>query len=135
MSRRKFVLSVLTALYCGCLVALTFVPGAVADRSGWYWPFLAFLPVGALLVLVMGRRRWWAAIAFAVLGAAWIEAAQSIWMPVGYADVYDVIWASSGAVLGVILAVVIATPTRRSMRSHSVPRIVPQAGSREIPQD
>lgn len=135
MSRQKFVVSVLCALYFGCLVGLTFMPGGTANRTAWYWPFLAFIPVGVLLVLLMGRRRWWAAIAFAVLGAAWIEAAQSIWMPVGYADGYDVIWASSGAILGVVLAVLITTPHRRSMRTHEVPRIVPQAGNREIPQD
>lgn len=135
MSRQKFVVSVLCALYFGSLVGLTFMPGAAEHRAAWYWPFLAFIPVGILLVLLMGRRRWWAAIAFAVLGAAWIEAAQSIWMPAGYADGFDVIWASAGAILGVVLAVLITTPIRRSMRSHDVPRIVPQAGNREIPQD
>ena len=137
MSRRKFVVSVLSALYFGCLIGLTFLPGTSANRAAWYWPFLAFVPVGILLVLLMGRRRWWAAIAFAALGAAWIEAAQSIWMPVGYADGFDVIWATSGAVLGVIVAVAITTPSRRPLRSDMVPQtagqITPSAESRRSP--
>lgn len=135
MSFRRMILSVLAALYFGTLIGLTFVPGSAANRLAWYWPFLAFVPVGILLVLLLGRRRWWAAIGFGVLGAAWIEAAQSIWMPIGYAEGMDVVWASAGAILGVVAVVLITSPRRRSMRSHESPRMVPQAGSREIPQD
>ena len=123
------------ALYFGTIIGLTFVPGSAANRVFWFWPFATFVPVGILLLLLLGRRRWWAALAFSALGAAWVEAAQSIWMPVGYAEAIDVVWATSGAVAGIAIAFVLTSPRRRSMRPHEAPRIVPQAGSREITQD
>lgn len=135
MRARRYILTAIAAIYFGALVGLTFVPGSASNRTLWVWPFVAFVPVGILLVLLLGRRRWWAAIAFAVLGSAWIEAAQSIWMPLGYAEIIDVVWASSGAITGVAIAVVLTSPKFRSMRAHEPHRIVAQAGSREIPQD
>ena len=135
MRARRYILTATAAIYFGALVGLTFVPGSASNRSLWIWPFLAFVPVGILLVLLLGRRRWWAAIAFAVLGSAWIEAAQTVWMPVGYAEVLDIVWAGSGAVAGVAITVVLTSPRLRSMRAHESHRIVAQAGRREIPQD
>jgi hypothetical protein len=135
MRARRYLITGIAAIYFGALVGLTFVPGSASNRALWVWPFVAFVPVGILLVLLLGRRRWWAAIAFSVLGSAWIEAAQSVWMPVGYAEVIDVAWASSGATAGVLLVVVLTSPRLRSMRVHGSHRIVAQAASREIPQD
>jgi hypothetical protein len=135
MPWRRYLLSVIAALYFGAVVGLAFVPSPAANRTLWLWPFAAFVPVGILLLLLVGRRRWWAAIAFGVLGSTWIEAAQSVWMPVGYASSWDVVWASSGATAGVLVSVLLATPRRRSMRPHVSPRLVSQTGNREIPQD
>jgi hypothetical protein len=135
MRRRRFILSVVAALYFGAIVGMAFVPGSATNRADWYWPLAAFVPVGVLLLLLVGRRRWWAAMAFGMLGAAWIEAAQSVWMPVGYATAMDVVWGSAGATAGVLIALAATAPRRPSMRSHEPHRIVTQAGSREIPQD
>ena len=135
MRARRYLLTGIAAVYFGALIGLTFVPGSASNRTLWIWPFVAFVPVGIILVLLLGRRRWWAAIGFAVLGSAWIEAAQTVWMPVGYAELADIIWASSGAVAGVVIAVLVTSPRLRSMRAHESHRIVPQAGRREIPQD
>lgn len=135
MSRARLPLTVISALYFGGLIGLAFVPGSAANRASWAWPLGLFVPVGLLLVLLLGKHRWWAAMGFGVLGAAWVEAAQSIWMPAGYADAMDVVWASSGAILGVVVGAGILTAQRKSMRSHEVPSIVTQSGSREIPQD
>lgn len=135
MSARRYLLSGVAALYFGALIGLTFMTGSGSPRSWWYWPFILFVPVGVLLLLMFGRRRWWVAIGFGVLGAAWIEAAQVIWMPDGYASVVDLAWASAGVIVGVILALIVTIPHRKSMRSHESHRIVAQAGSREIPQD
>lgn len=128
-------MGVLAALYFCAVVGLAFVPGSAANRALWYWPFAAFVPVGILLLLLLGRRRWWAAIAFGMLGSVWIEAAQSVWMPVGYAEAIDVVWASAGASAGVLIAVAVLAQANRSMHSHDPHRILPQAGGREIPQD
>ena len=135
MRAKRYILTGVAAVYFGALVGLTFVPGSGAARVAWFWPFLAFVPVGLLLVLLLGRRRWWVAIGFAILGSAWIEAAQMIWMPDGYAELIDVVWASAGAVAGVLVAVMLTAPHRKSMRAHESHRIVGQAGRREIPQD
>ncbi|CAN5251650.1 hypothetical protein BH11ACT4_BH11ACT4_20900 [soil metagenome] len=135
MRRRQYILSGVSALYFGALVGMAFVPGSALNRSFWCWQLLAFLPVGTLLLLTMGRRRWWVAIGFGMLGAAWLEAAQSVWMPAGYADALDVVWGSAGVMAGVLLAHVASAPRRSQLRSHEPHRIVPQAGNREIPQD
>ena len=135
MRARRYILTAIAAIYFGALVGLTFVPGSASNRTLWIWPFVAFVPVGILLLLLLGRRRWWAAIAFAVLGSAWIEAAQTVWMPVGYAEVLDIVWAGSGAVAGVAITLILSSPRLRSMRAHESHRIVAQAGRREIPQD
>ncbi len=135
MSARRYLLTGLAALYFGTLIGLTFMPGSAAARASWFWPFVLFVPVGVLLLLMMGRRRWWVAVGFGVLGAAWIEAAQVIWMPDGYASVSDMVWASAGAVLGVILALVFSVSRSKTMRSHESHRMVAQASNREIPQD
>jgi glycopeptide antibiotics resistance protein len=128
------LLSVGAALYFGGLIALTFTPGSSALRDQWVWPVIAFVPVGIVLVLLMGRRRWWVALGFAVLGGAWIEAAQTIWMPAGYGEVGDVFWAAVGATIGVALALAFSSP-RRNRRTHEAPSRVAQASNREIPQD
>jgi len=135
MRARRYILTGVAAVYFGALVGLTFVPGSSANRQLWVWPFLAFVPVGILLVMLLGRRRWWAALGFAALGSAWIEAAQLVWMPLGYAEAIDVLWASLGAGAGVAVAFVLASPRLRSMRTHEAPRIVAHHGRREIPQD
>lgn len=135
MTRRRFLVSLVAALYFGALIGLAFVPDSAANRDMWFWPFAAFVPVGALLLLLFGRHRWWVALGFAVLGAAWLEAAQSIWMPVGYAKTSDVLWGSSGALLGLVATLLVTIPRRKSIRSHESHRIVTQGGNREIPQD
>lgn len=113
MRSRRLILTPVAALYFGALVGLAFVPGSAANRAFWLWPFAAFIPVGVLLVMLLGRRRWWAAIGFSVLGSAWLEAAQSIWMPVGYAEALDVAWATLGATVGVLVVLVLTSPAPR----------------------
>ncbi|MDO7882395.1 VanZ family protein [Salinibacterium soli] len=128
MFRRRHFLSVVAALYFGMLVALTFTPGSAAARESWALPLVLFIPVGLLLTLLMGRRRWWVAVGFGMLGAAWVEAAQTIWMPPGYASALDILCSSAGAVFGVLLGVVLLTVRQKSMHSHELPRIVTHPG-------
>jgi glycopeptide antibiotics resistance protein len=133
MSRARFALMVIAAVYFGGMIGLAFVPGSAANRASVVWPLVIFVPVGVLLVLLLGRRRWWSAVGFGALGAAWLEAAQSIWMPIGYADAWDVLWATSGVLIGVGGAVIGVTMVRKSMRAHESPRIVTQGGQKETP--
>jgi glycopeptide antibiotics resistance protein len=122
---------VVTGVYLGAVVVLAFVHWQQGAACPWYVDVLLFLPVGVLLTLLFGSRRWLIAVAFGVLGAAWIEAAQAIWMPEGYGRVEDSFWGALGVIAGVA-AVLVA---RRLMRSHGSLRIVTEGGRREIPQD
>jgi hypothetical protein len=122
---------VLTGAYLGGIVLLAFVPWRLGAECPWYLDVLFYVPVGILLTLLFGENRWLVAVAFGVLGAAWIEAAQDIWMPEGYGRVEDTIWGGIGVVAGIAGVVGIV----RFMRSHGSFRIVTEAGHREIPQD
>jgi glycopeptide antibiotics resistance protein len=122
---------VVAAIYLGMIVLLAFVPWRLGAECPWYLNVLFFLPVGVLFTVLFTPHRWLIAVAFGVLGAAWIEAAQAIWMPEGYGRVEDTFWGAIGVLAG-IASVVIAV---RFMRSHGSFRIVTEAGHREIPQD
>ena len=122
---------VLTGAYLGVVVVLAFIPWRYGAECPWYLDVLFFAPVGILLTLLFGRRRWLVAVAFGVLGAAWIEAAQAIWMPEGYGRVEDTLWGGFGVLLGIASVLVVL----KLMRSHGSFRIVTEAGTREIPQD
>lgn len=135
MSSRRYLTTGIAAVYFGALIGMTFMTGSGSPRAWWFWPFIFFIPVGVLLIMLMGPRRWWVALGFGVLGAAWIEAAQVIWMPEGYASVIDMLWGSAGVVVGVVLALLVALTQRNSIRSHESHRMMSQSGNREIPQD
>lgn len=129
-SSHKVVVAV-TASYLLVIVLLAFVPWKHGAECPWYLNLAFLVPVGALFTLVLGPRRWVFATAFGVVGVAWIEAAQAIWMPEGYGRLEDTLWGSVGVVigaLGVLLAV-------RLIRSHGSFRMMTEGGRREIPQD
>lgn len=135
MRLQRPLITLAAAVYLGAVVGLAFVPGSAANRQFWLWPFAAFLPVGILLTIVLGRRRWWAALGFSVLGSAWLEAAQSIWMPVGYAEPVDVAWSTLGAATGVFVALLVTTGAlpQVSGRSRSTDGRVSQHPGRPRP--
>ena len=122
---------VLTGTYLGVVVLLAFVHWKHGMACPWYLSVLFFVPVGILLTLLFGPRRWLVAIAFGVLGAAWIEAAQAISMPEGYGRVEDTFWGAIGVIAGVAVVLTVL----RLIRSHGSFRIMTEAGPREIPQD
>ena len=134
MTRSRLVTIVVAAVYFGALAMLTFVPVPESQaRSGWMWSFALFIPVGLLLVLLMGKRRWWAALGFGVLGAAWIEAAQTVWLP-HCANVADLVAGCAGVSVGVVAGAIVVG-AKESMRSHDALRMMSQSGNRELPQD
>jgi hypothetical protein len=129
VKRARPAIVAITLGYAALLAGLAFVHWNATGEHFWYWSVIGFVPLGLLLQLSLGPRRWWAAIGFGVLGAAWIEAAQAIWMPLGYGRVEDAAWGALGVLLGVVLGALVL----RSMRSHESFRIVAESGSREIP--
>ena len=134
MTSKRLVTSMVAAVYFGALVGLTFVPISASEaRNGWIWSFVLFIPVGLLLILLMGSRRWWAALGFGMLGAAWIEAAQTVWVP-ECAHVADLLAGCAGVTIGVVVAIIVVE-AKKSMRSHESHRMMSQSGNRELPQD
>lgn len=72
-----------------------------------------FVPVGLLFLLLLGRRRWWLALAGGVALTCAIEFTQ-LFLPGRFSDVRDILANSLGALLGVIVAMVIVAVLRRA---------------------
>jgi glycopeptide antibiotics resistance protein len=68
-----------------------------------------FAPIGLLLLLLLGRSRWWAAALAGPLLSLAIETAQ-LFIPGRVSDVRDLVSNSLGAVLGVVAGLVITWP-------------------------
>jgi glycopeptide antibiotics resistance protein len=72
-----------------------------------------FVPLGALLVLLLGVRRRWLVLAIAVALTCGIELAQGAWLPTRVSDPRDVVANSAGAALGIALVLTIRRLRRR----------------------
>ncbi|GAA1218615.1 VanZ family protein [Microbacterium maritypicum] len=68
---------------------------------------LVFVPVGILAFLLLPRRVWFLALLVGPVLSAAIETAQRVALPHRAATVNDVVANSTGAILGVALAVVV----------------------------
>lgn len=64
-----------------------------------------FIPVGLLVVVLAGARRWWLGPVGGALVSTVIELAQHFFLPERFATVNDVVANSLGALLGAGLAV------------------------------
>lgn len=101
MVRAHPILTCAAALYLAGLIAFTFLtPGGDEQPSPW-WTFLIFAVGGALLAMLSDPRRWWVALGFVWLAAAWVEAAQAVWGPDGRARLEDLALGVAGGALGV----------------------------------
>lgn len=143
MFRRHPILTAVTLGYLGVVCWLTLTPSMNADQSSWLWALyrmvrdyeptqwvtfdgvefvvnvLLFVPLGMLFLLVLGRRRWWAAILFGILGSCWIELAQYLWLPDRTADVRDVVSNGIGIVIGVVIAAVVSDPESPNAKARA----------------
>ena len=64
-----------------------------------------FVPVGLLVVLFAGPRRWWMGTLIGSVISCIIELGQLVFLPERFATVNDVIANSLGALLGTLIAV------------------------------
>ena len=71
-----------------------------------------FAPIGLLLVLLFGRRRWWAAALVCVAMTVFIESAQAF-IPSRVSDPRDLLANSIGALVGILIALPFAGRPRR----------------------
>ena len=77
-----------------------------------------FVPVGMFLLLLLGTRLWWAAVAVSFTLTAFIEAAQRH-VPGRVPDERDLLANAVGAVIGCLIALVLTLPAalrRRDVR-------------------
>lgn len=84
-----------------------------------------FVPVGVFMLLLFGSRFWWLAVAGGVALTSAIEIAQRS-IPGRVSDPRDVIANSTGAVIGVLIALVLTLPgtlRRRRERRARVDRV------------
>jgi glycopeptide antibiotics resistance protein len=107
MARSHPILALVTALYLVMIATFTFIGGDDEHPPSPLWSLVGFLVLGVLLTILSSPRRWWVALGFGVLGAAWIEAAQSVWRPPGYASIADLALGVLGVSLGVGIVIAV----------------------------
>jgi glycopeptide antibiotics resistance protein len=79
---------------------------------------LMFLPIGLMFVLLLGRRRWWAAILLGVALTVAIESTQ-LFLHDRVPDARDLLSNSIGATLGVFAALLVTWPKAHALRRRS----------------
>ena len=84
---------------------------------------LLFVPVGVLVLLMLGRRWWWVGILVGLVLTLGIETAQQV-MPARVSDPRDLVANTLGAALGAALTLVITTPAAiRARREASTAKM------------
>ncbi|MDQ0822099.1 VanZ family protein [Arthrobacter sp. V4I6] len=73
---------------------------------------LLFVPLGILVVWILGRRNWWAGGAAGLVLSALIELAQFVFLPARYPTLLDVAANTAGATLGGLLTLLVLTLRR-----------------------
>jgi glycopeptide antibiotics resistance protein len=134
MFRHHPILTVVTFVYLGVVGWITLGPQPLDDRADslvwqllgffsryaatdWitysfleFWSNVAmFVPVGLFFLLLLGRRRWWLAIALGVLLTLGIEFVQQF-LPDRVSDPRDILANSVGAFIGVVAALLVTWP-------------------------
>jgi glycopeptide antibiotics resistance protein len=140
MILRHPLLGTATALYLGLVAWITLSPepydsridgflfralGVLHRHDGTAWITYAsvegaanvamFVPVGMFLVLLLGRSRWWLAIALGVGLSALIEAAQ-VFLPTRVSDVRDLVHNGLGALVGVVVVLILTARSENARR-------------------
>jgi len=152
--RRHPILSLLTLAYLGALAWVTLTPSSNSDRAFSLLQrivrefqshastdfltftrveFLAnialFVPMGIFVVLLLGRRLWWAGIIAGILASCWIELAQGIWLADRVSDPRDLVSNGLGTLIGVLLALLVTWPAAARLRQQSRARTARQVGT------
>jgi glycopeptide antibiotics resistance protein len=89
-----------------------------------------FVPVGVFLLLLLGTRLWWAALALSFTLTAFIEAAQRH-IPGRVPDAQDLFANGLGAVIGCLVALVITAPA--ALRRRDARRRQQTARTLQVP--
>ncbi len=76
-----------------------------------------FMPLGMLLALLFGPRRWWRAPVICFVATVLIELGQGVLLPQRIASIGDVIANTVGGILGTLAAVAIMAVVARNRRA------------------
>ncbi|CAN5169156.1 hypothetical protein BH11ACT2_BH11ACT2_04970 [soil metagenome] len=90
-----------------------------------------FVPVGVFLVLLMGRKLWAPAVVVGIALTFTIEFIQ-LFLPTRVPDVRDLIANSTGAAVGVIVAMIVTTPAALRDRRHARELAAARASARTL---
>jgi hypothetical protein len=74
---------------------------------------IMFVPLGAVLVIIMGRAKWFSALFLVLVGSSWIAVAQLMMSPTDAAGPGFVAAAVTGAAVGVAVATAVGIVGRR----------------------
>ncbi|TFD17270.1 VanZ family protein [Cryobacterium sp. TMT1-21] len=66
-----------------------------------------FVPVGMIVVILAGSRRWWLAVLAGFAASCTIELGQLIFLPARFATLSDVVANTAGAAVGAVLALML----------------------------
>ncbi|UAJ80924.1 VanZ family protein [Leifsonia sp. ZF2019] len=110
---RNGMLTSLLALFAETPL-LTWVDYDVVEFSA---NILLFVPMGALLTLLLGRERWWLALALGVMATLTIEFVQ-LFLPARFSDARDLLANTLGTLVGIaIVFAVTAAAAARGRRT------------------
>jgi glycopeptide antibiotics resistance protein len=79
------------------------------DRAEYLANVALFVPIGLLLLLIVGSRLWWVALTGAIFLTSSIETIQRV-VPGRVSDDRDIAANTLGAVLGIVVALVLTFP-------------------------
>jgi glycopeptide antibiotics resistance protein len=81
---------------------------------------LLFVPLGLIIALLFGRRRWWMAPLICCLASAFIEVGQGTFLPHRVESLGDFVSNSFGGLVGTAVALAILFPWARTNRTRKV---------------
>lgn len=132
MLRSHPVLCPVAAAYAAVVCMVSFGPGhSLAD--GAVVAILVFVPLGILLVLLLGSARWRLAVFFGVLVCVWVEIGRSVWNMDRGVDALVLLANAAGMLAGVVLGVLLARSAVRALPPVSQPRL--QGLTHDSPSD
>jgi hypothetical protein len=130
---RRPALSILAAVYLAGLALLCLTPNTLVARgvaagrrvlpgtSGATVEFtidaLLFVPVGVLVVLIVGRRRWLGVVMFGIVAACWLQLGAMVWLAEQPVSSRPVLAHITGCIAGVAI-VLLVVGVRRAARAH-----------------
>lgn len=109
---RNGLLTALLALFAETPL-LTWVTYDVVEFSA---NILLFVPMGALLTLLLGREHWWLALALGVVATLVIEFVQ-LFLPARFSDPRDLLANTLGTIVGIAIVLPASAAAVRRART------------------